>query len=260
MCAGSWPLKKNQPPPTSHQVEQTPSLHVDTNHQATMKLSIPLVTFLSLATTTSAVSLTGANWDAETKGKIIFVKFQAPWCGNCQAMKSDWEILMDTFEVNSDQLIVDVDCTDKDAEALCEAQGIEGYPTIRYGPVDDLMEYEGTRDYDALLAFAKENLKPICSLSNFELCDEEKKAEILKLQALSNIDLHALIHNAEQQILRAQDEFEVHSIRLQNDYNQYHLELMTTLDAIKKESGIVLMKKIAAKNNKAEADAANDEL
>jgi hypothetical protein len=32
-----------------------------------------------LAISAGAVELTADNWDAETAGKTIFVKFQAPW-------------------------------------------------------------------------------------------------------------------------------------------------------------------------------------
>jgi len=34
---------------------------------------------LSLLAVSNAVELTPDNWDAETAGKTIFVKFQAPW-------------------------------------------------------------------------------------------------------------------------------------------------------------------------------------
>lgn len=33
------------------------------------------------AASTSAIELTPDNYDAETAGKTIFVKFFAPWCG-----------------------------------------------------------------------------------------------------------------------------------------------------------------------------------
>jgi len=34
---------------------------------------------LAIAATASAIELTPANWDQETAGKSIFVKFLAPW-------------------------------------------------------------------------------------------------------------------------------------------------------------------------------------
>jgi len=37
------------------------------------------LSLLSMSATASAVSLTPDNWDSETAGKTVFIKFQAPW-------------------------------------------------------------------------------------------------------------------------------------------------------------------------------------
>jgi len=37
------------------------------------------IAFLGLATTANAVELTPDNWDAETSGKTVFIKYLAPW-------------------------------------------------------------------------------------------------------------------------------------------------------------------------------------
>jgi len=44
-------------------------------------ITMQRVALLLLATVvaTSAISLTPDNWDAETGGKQVFIKFQAPW-------------------------------------------------------------------------------------------------------------------------------------------------------------------------------------
>ena len=44
--------------------------------------------------------------------------------------------------------------------------------------------YNGGRSYDDLKAFADENLKPLCSVANIDLCDNDKKAEIKKYQSM----------------------------------------------------------------------------
>jgi hypothetical protein len=41
-----------------------------------MKISLAL---LGLAATAQALELTPDNWDAETSGKTVFIKFLAPW-------------------------------------------------------------------------------------------------------------------------------------------------------------------------------------
>jgi hypothetical protein len=37
------------------------------------------VYFLAVAMSASALELTPDNWDAETTGKTVFIKFFAPW-------------------------------------------------------------------------------------------------------------------------------------------------------------------------------------
>lgn len=37
---------------------------------------------------------------------------------------------------------------------------------------------QGARTFDDLKKFAEENLKPMCSPKNIDLCDDEKKADI----------------------------------------------------------------------------------
>jgi len=36
-------------------------------------------TLATAITAASAISLTPDNWDTETAGKTVFIKFQAPW-------------------------------------------------------------------------------------------------------------------------------------------------------------------------------------
>jgi hypothetical protein len=45
--------------------------------RATMALK--LVALSLLAAGANGISLTAENWDAETAGKGVFIKFQAPW-------------------------------------------------------------------------------------------------------------------------------------------------------------------------------------
>ena len=37
------------------------------------------VAFLTLAVSSSAINLTPDNWEDESFGKSVFIKFQAPW-------------------------------------------------------------------------------------------------------------------------------------------------------------------------------------
>jgi hypothetical protein len=44
-----------------------------------MKSALALLTGLTGLMTASAIELTPDNWDTETAGKTVFIKFLAPW-------------------------------------------------------------------------------------------------------------------------------------------------------------------------------------
>merc|ERR1719293_345241 len=107
-------------------------------------------------------------------------------------MKPAWDKLMKQYAGHASALVGDVDCT-AEGKPLCEEHGVQGFPTIKWGDPSALEDYEGGRDYDALKKFAKENLKPMCSPANIDLCDDEKKAQIAELQALPEEELSSKI-------------------------------------------------------------------
>merc|ERR1711957_586446 len=166
--------------------------------------------------------------------------------GHCKKMKPDWDKLMDAFAGSATQLVGDVDCT-ADGKALCDANGVKGYPTIKWGDPSDLQDYNGGRTYDDFETFANENLKPVCSPNNIDLYDDDKKAEIAKLQAMPDADLDAAIAAEEKKEEEAEAEFKAAVSELQ--------EKDETVAAVK-ASGLGLMK--AVKGSK--PAAANDEL
>mmetsp|Transcript_102606 Transcript_102606/g.278862 ORF Transcript_102606/g.278862 Transcript_102606/m.278862 type:complete len:188 (-) Transcript_102606:169-732(-) len=107
-------------------------------------------------------------------------------------MKADWEKLMAEFKDSKTALIADVDCT-ADGKSLCDAMGVQGFPTIKYGDPNDLQDYQGGRKFDDLSAFAKANLGPQCGPKNLDLCDDAKKADIAKFSDMSVSELDEFI-------------------------------------------------------------------
>merc|ERR1711881_752989 len=105
-------------------------------------------------------------------------------------MKPAWDRLMGDYAGHASALVADVDCTSA-GKPLCDSNGVKGFPTIKYGDPGALEDYKGGRDFDALKKFADENLKPMCSPSNLDLCDDDKKAEIEELMKLSESDLNS---------------------------------------------------------------------
>merc|ERR1712185_567304 len=104
---------------------------------------------------------------------------------------------MGEFDGSKTALVGDVDCT-ADGKGTCEKVGVQGYPTIKWGDPSALEDYQGGRTYDALKKFADENLKPMCSPANIDLCDGDKKKEIETLQAMSKGDLEQKVKDGEK--------------------------------------------------------------
>merc|ERR1712194_907737 len=160
-----------------------------------------------MALPAAALDLTPDNFDEVTAGKVVFIKMFAPWCGHCKKMKPDW-----------DQLMADADCT-ADGKPICDSNGVKGFPTLKYGDPSDLQDYQGARVYDAMKKFADE-LKPTCSPTNIDLCDDEKKKEIDELMALDDEALEAKISEEEKKIEAAEAVFKAGVEELQATYQK----------------------------------------
>merc|ERR1719441_63372 len=113
---------------------------------------------------------------------------------------------MKKYSGHATALVGDVDCT-SEGKPLCEENGVQGFPTIKWGDPSALEDYQGGRDFSALQKFAAENLKPMCSPKNIDLCDDEKKAEIEKFQAMSDDDLEKAIKEKEKLMEDAEQTF-----------------------------------------------------
>jgi len=159
-------------------------------------------------------------------------------------MKPSWDKLMKEWEDSKVGLVADVDCT-AGGESLCQSIGVEGYPTIKWGDPAALEDYDGGRDLKDLKKFAKENLKPICSINNLDLCDADKKAEIAKFQAMSTAELNKAITESESALKAAEDEFEQEVKKLQEKYESLEKAKTDKVAALKK-GGLGLMKAVKA--------------
>merc|ERR1712129_613299 len=99
--------------------------------------------------------------EAETKSGVAFVKFFAPWCGHCKRMAPTWEELAKKFQDNSGVVIGHVDCTAADNinRPLCDAQGVNGFPTLQiYKDGVKAEEYNGKRELAELAKFVEKHL------------------------------------------------------------------------------------------------------
>jgi len=159
-------------------------------------------------------------------------------------MKPDWDKLMAEYKDSKTALVADVDCT-TGGKSLCETHGIRGYPTIKWGDPSALEDYDGGRSLSDFQAFASENLKPVCSPTNIDLCDDAKKKEIADLQALSADELDAKIKEKKKLIEDAEETFNTALKGLQEKYEQLQKDKDDGIKAVK-ESGLGLMQAVAA--------------
>merc|ERR1711964_346708 len=109
----------------------------------------------------------------------------------------------------------------------------------------------GGRDADSLKKFAEENLKALCSPSTIEHCDDEKKAQIESLMALSAEDLNAKIEEKEKEMSGAEETFKSELEKLQKAYEGLVESKDNTVKEVK-ASGLGLMKAVRAQAGKAE--------
>jgi len=213
-------------------------------------------TVLALAiVAVTALELTPDNFDSATAGKTVFLKFFAPWCGHCKSMKPTWDALMTEFADHKSILVADVDCT-AGGKPLCDANGVQGFPTLKHGDPAALEDYDGGRDADALGKFAA-GLKASCSPANLDLCDEEGKKKIEEVMALSEEAIDAYIAEGEKKMKDADETFNTELETLQATYSKLQKDKENTIAEVKK-SGLGLYKSVKA--TKAKGGAAKAEL
>mmetsp|Transcript_13480 Transcript_13480/g.21958 ORF Transcript_13480/g.21958 Transcript_13480/m.21958 type:complete len:210 (-) Transcript_13480:95-724(-) len=163
-------------------------------------------------------------------------------CGHCKALKPDWDTLMADFADSETQLVADVDCT-AEGEPLCNQMGVEGFPTLKWGDASDLQDYNGGRSYEDLKKFADENLKPLCSIKNIDLCDDDKKAQIKKYQEMTLEALTAEVEKEDQKAVEAEMTFEAEVQKLQEKFEELSKEKDAAIAEVK-ASGLGLAKSV----------------
>ena len=163
-------------------------------------------------------------------------------------MKPDWDSLMEEYKGHESKLIADVDCTAA-GKPLCDSNGVKGFPTIKYGDPSDLQDYKGGRDLKSLKAHAEEKLVPMCSPAKLELCDDEKKAQIVKFQAMSAADLDKLIETESAKIKEAEKTFEEAVKGLQSTYEGLQKAKEAAIEEVT-ASGLGIMKAVKASAGK----------
>jgi len=158
-------------------------------------------------------------------------------------MKPAWDRLAEEFADHKTTGVFDVDCT-AEGKPLCDANGVRGFPTIKHGDPNNLEDYSGGRDYDDLKKFA-DGLKPICSPSQRDLCDEEQLAQIDKYADMGKDALEALIADGDKAIEDAEANFKAEVEKLQKKYESLMAEKDQAIADVK-EAGMGMAKSVLA--------------
>jgi len=178
-------------------------------------------------------------------------------------MKPAWDQLMQDYDGAEGALVADVDC-EGEGKDLCEQHNVEGFPTIKWGDPSAMEDYEGEREYEDMNKFAEENLKPSCSPANIDLCDEDKKAQIQKFQAMDEAVLLAEIEKVESEIKQASTDFDAEVEKLQAKYEEFEKEKEKKMKELKSNADLPMMKAVIkateAKESKTTVESHSAEL
>jgi protein disulfide-isomerase-like protein len=191
-----------------------------------------------------ALELTPETWEEKTAGKTTFIKFYAPWCGHCKAMKPSWDTLMEEYKDSDSILVADVNCIEGGAD-LCKKHGVKGFPTVKFGEASNLENYKGGRDLDSLKDFAG-TLKPLCNVETFDNCNDEQKAIVEALFEESDEDLGKRVKSYEDEMADIDQKFVEFVEEFKKTYQVLGAQKATTEAELAVDSNIKLVKSVIA--------------
>ncbi len=173
-------------------------------------------------------------------------------------MAGDYEQLASAHASSESKLIAEVDCTDEASDALCKENGVQGFPTLKYGNPSALSDYEGGRDFDSLNDFVTNELKLACSPYNIDLCSSEEKELIETIMKMDDGKIQEEIEKVDAIVQEAEDELQKGVEKLQEKFEGMMEEHEKKLEALKEESDYQLKKSVLMMKKKEAGE--NDEL
>lgn len=138
----------------------------------------------------------------------------------------------------------------------------QGFPTLLYGDPLSPESYDGERTYEALAAFATENIgDPICNVFHTENCSDADKQAIILLQGKTQAELEVLAVATESEVKGEEEKYDKEVEQLQKQFDGVVLAFNEKLDVIKKEHNYKFVEQILASMESVGADAnAGEEL
>ncbi len=209
-----------------------------------------------------SIPLTIENFDELTSGKLVFLKFFAPYCPHCNSMAKAWNELASYYhsqnepdmEQNNENtennvLIGSIDCTDSPkGKELCARFKIIGLPTLLYGDASFggayLEEYAGDKDFQSLKSFAIENLVLSCGPWDLNACSPDSREELQSYMSLSYSTLDSRIKLMESRLDEIETNFRNEFDTMQKNYDEQLTE--KEMKVLRAKENIKLIKEVLA--------------
>jgi protein disulfide-isomerase A1 len=103
------------------------------------------------------VVLTDADYQQTIASQpVVLVEFYAPWCGHCKSLAPEYEKA--ATELKGKAMVAKVDATAN--EQTAQAEGIQGFPTIKLFVAGKPFDYRGGRTSQALVSFVTKAMEP----------------------------------------------------------------------------------------------------
>jgi len=121
---------------------------------------LALLVCLMVPTQAEVIDLTPESLKklANDPTKNLFVLFYAPWCGHCQQMKPQYEMLGKDFPSSGDVVIGRIDGSAH--SDVAQEHNIQGFPTLKlFTKANKNIPYQGPRDAASFKSFLKDNTK-----------------------------------------------------------------------------------------------------
>ena len=128
----------------------------------------------------------GSEWEKIVKDetKDVLIAYTAPWCGHCQRLAPNWEILGEQVKDLDDLVIANMDSTANEVEGV----EIKSYPTLKWYPKGNKAgeDYTGERILPAIEEFLMKNSESYAAMFPKEEAPKEEapKAEAVKSEEL----------------------------------------------------------------------------
>lgn len=108
-------------------------------------------------------------------GRAVLVSFYAPWCGHCQQLAPTWQKVQERLG-DSSIVVGKLDCTAH--QDLATRYAIRGFPTIKLFRSGRGIDYEGAREENAIVNWAKKATGPAVLSTKHKIEDMIAKHQV----------------------------------------------------------------------------------